>query len=69
MGFRSCSGGTPLSRHPAESHPQVLIIARASVALSLLFEEYASHIHINDLNPGVYAFWESSGDGDGRFQV
>lgn len=31
----------------------------ASVALTLLFEEYASHIHINDLNPGVHAFWES----------
>ncbi len=27
MGFRSCSGGTPHSRHPAEGHPQVLIIA------------------------------------------
>lgn len=30
----------------------------ASVALSLLFEEYASHIHINDLDRGVYAFWK-----------
>jgi DNA adenine methylase len=29
----------------------------ASVALSLLFEEYASHIYINDLNPSVAAFW------------
>lgn len=29
----------------------------ASVALSLLFEEYASHVHINDLSPGVAAFW------------
>jgi DNA adenine methylase len=29
----------------------------ASVALSLLFEEYASHIHINDLNRSVAAFW------------
>jgi DNA adenine methylase len=29
----------------------------ASVALSLLFEEYASHIHVNDLNRSVYAFW------------
>jgi DNA adenine methylase len=29
----------------------------ASVALSLLFEEYASHIHINDLNRSVMAFW------------
>ncbi|MBD3779188.1 MAG: DNA adenine methylase [Micrococcales bacterium] len=29
----------------------------ASVALSLLFEDYAAAIHINDLNPGVHAFW------------
>lgn len=31
----------------------------ASVALMLLFEEYAGHIHINDLNPGVAAFWRA----------
>jgi DNA adenine methylase len=29
----------------------------ASVALSLLFEEYVTHVHINDLNESVYAFW------------
>lgn len=29
----------------------------ASVALSLLFEEYVSHVHINDLDPAVHAFW------------
>lgn len=29
----------------------------ASVALSLLFEEFVSHIYINDINPGVFAFW------------
>lgn len=29
----------------------------ASVALSLLYEDYASHIHINDLDPAVFAFW------------
>ena len=29
----------------------------ASVALSLLFEDYVQTIRINDLNPGVYAFW------------
>lgn len=28
-----------------------------AVALSLLFEDYASHIHINDLDPAVHAFW------------
>jgi len=31
----------------------------ASVALALLFEEYASHIHINDLNRSVYTFWKT----------
>ncbi len=31
----------------------------ASVGLSLLFEEYASHIHINDINRSVYAFWKA----------
>jgi DNA adenine methylase len=32
----------------------------AGVALSLLFQECASHIHINDLNRSVYAFWYSA---------
>ena len=31
----------------------------ASVALTLLFEDYVSTITINDLNPGVHAFWRS----------
>jgi len=31
----------------------------ASVGLALLVEDYASHIHINDINAGVYAFWNS----------
>lgn len=31
----------------------------ASVALSLLFEDFASHVHINDINRGVYAFWSA----------
>jgi DNA adenine methylase len=31
----------------------------ASVALELLFEEYASHVHINDLNRGIHAFWDA----------
>ncbi|TAN22207.1 MAG: DNA adenine methylase, partial [Actinomycetota bacterium] len=31
----------------------------ASVGLSLLFEEYASHIYINDLNDSVFAFWNA----------
>lgn len=32
----------------------------ASVALSLLFEGYADRAFINDLNPGVHAFWASA---------
>ena len=31
----------------------------AAVALSLLFEEYASVIHLNDLSRPIYAFWDS----------
>ncbi len=31
----------------------------AGVALSLLYEEYASHIHINDLDQSVFAFWHA----------
>lgn len=31
----------------------------AGVALALLFMENASHVHINDLNAAVYAFWHS----------
>lgn len=29
----------------------------AAIALALLFEEYASVVHINDLSRSVYAFW------------
>ncbi len=29
----------------------------ASVGLALLFDEYASQIHINDLDPSVHSFW------------
>jgi len=31
----------------------------AGIALELLFEEYVTHIHINDLNRSIYAFWYS----------
>lgn len=31
----------------------------AGVALDLLFQGHASHIHINDADPAVYAFWIS----------
>ncbi|MGH7486341.1 MAG: DNA adenine methylase, partial [bacterium] len=32
----------------------------AAVALSMLFEEHAATIHINDLSRAVYAFWHST---------
>ncbi len=31
----------------------------AGIALELLFHEYVTHIHINDLSRPVYAFWRS----------
>ena len=31
----------------------------AGVALELMFHEYASVIHINDLDPAIFAFWQS----------
>ncbi len=31
----------------------------ASVALALLLSEHVDHAHINDIDPGIYAFWES----------
>jgi DNA adenine methylase len=31
----------------------------AGIAFALLFEEYVMHVHINDLNKSVFAFWSS----------
>lgn len=31
----------------------------AGVALELLFQGHASHIHINDADPAIYAFWKA----------
>lgn len=31
----------------------------AGIALTLLLERYVSRIHLNDLNPSVYAFWRT----------
>lgn len=31
----------------------------AAVALSLLYSEYASHVHINDISRPIFAFWHS----------
>jgi DNA adenine methylase len=35
-------------------------VGGAAIALALLFEEYASIIHINDLSRPVYAFWHAA---------
>ena len=29
----------------------------AGIAISLLYLEYADHVHLNDLDPSIYAFW------------
>lgn len=34
----------------------------AGVALELLFQEYVSHIHINDIDFAVYSFWKAAVD-------
>jgi DNA adenine methylase len=34
----------------------------AAVGLTLLYGEYARRIHINDIDPGVYAFWVAARD-------
>lgn len=31
----------------------------AGIAITLLYLEYAQHIHLNDLDPAVYCFWHS----------
>ena len=30
------------------------------VALELLFDEYVSRIHVNDIDPAIYAFWKAA---------
>ena len=35
-------------------------VGGASVALALLFEEHASSIYINDIDPAVYSFWHAT---------
>lgn len=31
----------------------------AGIAIGLLYLEYATHVHLNDLDPAVYSFWRS----------
>ncbi len=39
----------------------------ASIALTLLFDEYVQHIHINDLSKSIYALWKSVVDDTENF--
>jgi DNA adenine methylase len=42
----------------------------AGVALELLFDGHARHIHINDLDPAVHAFWSAAtSDPDGLLKL
>lgn len=41
------------------SHYVEVYAGGASVALGLLFEEYVTHIHINDVNRSIFAFWDA----------
>ncbi|MGF6595101.1 DNA adenine methylase [Pseudomonas sp. 2835] len=42
----------------------------AGVALELLFDGHASHIHINDLDPAVHAFWfAATSDPEGLLKI
>ena len=31
----------------------------AGIAIALLYLEYASHLHLNDIDPAVYSFWKA----------
>lgn len=42
-----------------DGHYIELYAGGAAVALELLFEEFVSHIHINDLDRAIYAFWHA----------
>lgn len=42
-----------------DGHYVEIYAGGASIALSLLFEEYVQHVHINDFSKPVYAFWKS----------
>ena len=44
----------------ADGHYLEPFAGGAGVALELLFDGHASHIHINDLDPAVFAFWSAA---------
>jgi len=43
-----------------DGHYVELYAGGAAIAWSLLFDEYVRHVHINDIDPAVYAFWSSA---------
>src|SRR6266404_5111727 len=45
------------SNRLADGHYAEPYAGGASVALSLLYDEYARHVHINDLDRSIYTFW------------
>ena len=42
-----------------DCHYVELYAGGAGVGISLLMLEYATKIHLNDINPSIYAFWQS----------
>lgn len=44
----------------SDGHYIELYAGGAAVALELLFDEFVSHIHINDLDRAIYAFWHAA---------
>lgn len=60
MDINGCAGGHYLEPYAGG----------AAVALELLFHGQATHVHINDADPALYAFWESvTGDPDGMLRL
>lgn len=43
----------------SDCHYAEVYAGGAGVGVSLLMLEYASKIHLNDINPSIYAFWQS----------
>jgi len=43
----------------SDGHYAEVYAGGAAIAWSLLFSEYVQDVHINDLNPSIYAFWRS----------
>src|SRR5687768_15719965 len=48
------SGNSLLDGHYVEFYA-----GGAAIAWSLLFDEYAQHVHVNDIDPAIYAFWSA----------